>query len=61
LNVLSPIIQLSVCIIQSITERLETWFKDAIKPRSDNLVVGTGLDLIRGKSELVAENALLRQ
>jgi transposase InsO family protein len=48
-------------MIQSIIERLETGFKAAIKPRSDKQVVGIALDLTRSKSELVAENALLRQ
>jgi hypothetical protein len=32
-----------------------------VKPPSASLVLGTLTDLLRGKSELIAENALLRQ
>ena len=61
MSIFSQIIHLPLRIIQSITERLETWFKAAIKPRSDKQVIGAALDLTRSRSELVAENALLRQ
>jgi len=61
LNVFSPSIHLLLRVIQSVRECLETWFKASIRPRSDKLVVRTALDLTRSKSELVAENALLRQ
>jgi hypothetical protein len=61
LNIISLVHQLSIQIIQPVIERFETWFKAATKPCSNKLVIGTALDLKRSKSELVAENALLRQ
>ena len=36
-------------------------FVDWIQPSTTSLMLGTMIDLARSKSELVAENALLRQ
>src|SRR5438128_3427653 len=40
-----------------IQQRFSRW----IKPSTTSLLLGTFADVIRGKSELLAENALLRQ
>ena len=45
----------SLC--HGVKQRLRQW----VRPHSDSLAVGTVLDLTRSKSELVLENALLRQ
>jgi hypothetical protein len=42
-------------------QSLQHRFVDWTKPASTSLMVGTVTDLARRKSELVAENALLRQ
>jgi hypothetical protein len=39
---------------------LQHWFLSWIRPPKTSLLLGTVADLARGKSELVAENALLR-
>ena len=44
-------------VIQQVEKRLKQW----TKPRTESLIVGTLADVIRGKAELIAENALLRQ
>jgi len=46
-----------VCIIRPVDQR----FKQGSQPANDSLLVGTIADLARNKSELVAENAFLRQ
>lgn len=61
MNVFSQIIHLPFRLLQSVLQRLEMWFKSVTRPNNDKLLVGTVLDLTRSKSELVAENALLRQ
>jgi len=55
------------CVFTSIKQRirssyrtLQTYFSCWIKPSTTSLVLGTLVDLTRGKSELLAENALLR-
>jgi putative transposase len=55
------------CVFTSIKQRirssyrtLQTYFSRWIKPSTTSLVLGTLVDLTRGKSELLAENALLR-
>ena len=40
---------------------LDDWFKETTRPGNDRLAVGTAFDLTRSKSDLLAENALLRQ
>ncbi len=47
---------ISICF-----ESLQHRFVDWTKPSSTSLTLGTVTDLVRTKSELVAENALLRQ
>jgi hypothetical protein len=44
-------------VVQTLRKRLLV----AIKPAAAPLLAGTMADLIRGKPELIAENALLRQ
>jgi len=44
--------------IRALERRIARWIKPAA---STSLVLGTAADLMRGPSELVAENALLRQ
>ncbi len=46
-----------VRVVRSIEERFKQW----TKPSGESLVVGTLADVTRGKGELIAENALLRQ
>jgi putative transposase len=46
-----------VCLsFHSLQQRFLCW----VKPSTTSLVLGTLTDLLRGKSELIAENALLR-
>jgi len=46
-----------VRVVRSIEARFKRW----TKPSGESLVVGTLADVTRGKGELIAENALLRQ
>jgi putative transposase len=47
-----------VCLsFHALQKRFLCW----VKPPATSLVLGTLTDLLRGKSELIAENALLRQ
>jgi putative transposase len=47
-----------VCLsFHALQKRFLCW----VKPPANSLVLGTLTDLLRGKSELIAENALLRQ
>ncbi len=51
-------LQQRVCFrLHALQERVSRW----IKPLTASLVLGTFADLTRGKAELLAENALLRQ
>ena len=53
-----PFIKQRVCLsLQALQERVLRW----IKPPRGSLLLGTFADLTRGKAELLAENALLRQ
>src|SRR5215472_7190909 len=53
-----PFIKQRVCLsLQALQERVLRW----IKPPTGSLLLGTFADLTRGKAELLAENALLRQ
>jgi len=47
---------ISICF-----QSLQHYFVDWTKPSNTSLMLGTVADLARSKSELVAENALLRQ
>ena len=49
--------QLASCCCQLLQRRLLNW----AKPLHASLLLGTMRDLSRGKAELLAENALLRQ
>jgi len=56
------------CVFISIKQRvcfsfhvIQQRFSRWIKPSTTSLLLGTFADVIRGKSELLAENALLRQ
>jgi len=42
-------------------DKAETRVKAWTKPATDSLIGGTLADVTRGKGELIAENALLRQ
>ena len=46
-----------VRVVRNIEQRFKQW----TKPNHESLVVGTLADMTRGKGELIAENALLRQ
>jgi hypothetical protein len=55
---LSIVIKQRVCFrFHALQKRFLCW----VKPLTTSLVLGTLTDLIKGKSELIAENALLRQ
>ena len=56
-RILTFITWLSGLCLQSLHHRFVAW----IKPDTASLLLGTLTDLTRSKSELVAENALLRQ
>ncbi len=52
------LIKRRICLsLQALQERVLRW----LKPPTASLVLGTFADLTRGKAELLAENALLRQ
>ena len=48
-------------LIRMCFQPLQQSFVDWTKPSATSLILGTATDLARSKSELVAENALLRQ
>jgi hypothetical protein len=55
---LSIVVKQRVCFrFHALQKRFLCW----VKPPEASLVLGTLTDLLRGKSELIAENALLRQ
>jgi hypothetical protein len=55
---LSIVIKQRVCFrFHALQKRFLCW----VKPPTTSLVLGTLTDLVKGKSELIAENALLRQ
>ena len=47
--------------VYPILKLLEPWIRRWVKPTNQSLVLGTVADLTRGRSELVLENAFLRQ
>src|SRR5687768_6779525 len=47
--------------LHCVVDKIEEWVKDITKPPIYTLIEATAADLIRSKSELIAENALLRQ
>ena len=61
LKLLSHLFELLIQIIRNVLNHLNDWFKTKTKPNSERLAVGAAFDLTRSKSELMAENALLRQ
>jgi transposase InsO family protein len=61
LKLLSPLFDILIQIVRAVIRHLNDWFKAKTKPNNERLAVGTAFDLTRGKSELMAENALLRQ
>ncbi|MHB8630188.1 MAG: hypothetical protein ACYDBJ_26130 [Aggregatilineales bacterium] len=48
-------------VARYLLQQAEMSFKAWTKPTTENLVIGTGLNLTRSKQALIAENALLRQ
>ncbi len=52
--------QIKSCVVH-VVRKIEQRFKQWTKPNHESLVVGTLADVARGKGELIAENALLRQ
>lgn len=48
-------------LVYPILKLLEPWIRRWEKPTNQSVVLGTVADLIRGRSELVLENAFLRQ
>ncbi len=44
-----------------VLRQLKVWLKRWTHPSSDNLLLGSAGDLTRSRSELIAENAFLRQ
>ena len=49
------------CWSDSLCHGVKQRLRQCVRPDSDSLAVGAALDLTRSKSELVLENALLRQ
>ncbi|MEP7287160.1 MAG: integrase, partial [Chloroflexota bacterium] len=45
----------------AILQKVQNWLKAKTKPATCSQALETASDLLRSKSELVAENALLRQ
>src|SRR5258708_39811843 len=45
----------------AVLQKVQNWVKAKTKPATSSQLLGTAADLLRSKSELVAENALLRQ
>lgn len=52
--------QIKSCVVR-VVRNIEQRFKQWTKPNNESLVVGTLADVTRGKGEVIAENALLRQ
>jgi putative transposase len=52
--------QIKSCVVR-VVRNIEQRFKQWTKPNHESLVVGTLADMTRGKGELIAENALLRE
>lgn len=48
-------------MVRSVLNQVEAWVKTCTKPTSESLIGGAATDLIKSKSELIAENAFLRQ
>jgi hypothetical protein len=61
LKLLSPLFDVLIQIVRAVIKHLNDWFKAKVRPNNERLVVGAAFDLTRSKSELMAENALLRQ
>jgi len=61
LKLLSPLFDILIQIVRAVIQHLNDWFKAKTKPNNERLAVGVAFDLTHSKSELMAENALLRQ
>jgi putative transposase len=61
LKLLSPLFDILIQIIRAVIKHLDDWFEAKVGPNNERLAVGAAFDLTRSKSELMAENALLRQ
>ena len=48
-------------LVYPILKLLQPWIQRWVKPTNQSVVLGTAADLTRGRSELVVENAFLRQ
>ena len=58
---LSLLYDILIQIVKPVIKHFDDWFKAKTKPSIERLAVGAAFDLTRSKSELMAENALLRQ
>ena len=58
---LTPVLHHAVNWLQPMMKKAETQIKAWTKPAPDSLIPGTAAHLIKSKSDLIAENALLRQ
>jgi hypothetical protein len=56
-KVLSQVVAMAQPLVKKLEARVKAW----TKPATDSLIGGTAADLLKSKSELVAENAFLRQ
>jgi putative transposase len=61
LKLLSPLFDILIQLVRVVIKHLNDWFKAKTKPNNERLAVGAAFDLTRSRSELMAENALLRQ
>ncbi len=61
MKLLSPLLDNLIQDVRAVLNHLNDWFKEATRLGDDRLAVGTAFDLTRSKSDLMAENALLRQ
>ncbi|MHB8629545.1 MAG: hypothetical protein ACYDBJ_23875 [Aggregatilineales bacterium] len=57
----STVLHQVVQVVKSVVNQVEAWVKSFTKPTAESLIGGAAADLIKSKSELVAEDAFLRQ
>ena len=48
-------------IVRSVVNQVEAWVKTCTKPTFESLIGGMAAELLKSKSDLIAENAFLRQ
>jgi len=58
---LNKLLRQVVTIVEPLVKQLETQVKAWTKPTTDSLVGGVAADLVKSKTQLIMENALLRQ